>query len=127
MRDQPHAQHLFRDLDGFRRVLGHLDAAAFAAPAGMNLRFDDHAAADFFRRRFRLIHRERNFAPRHRDFVLGQDRLGLILVNFHGVKELVYPRTMQWAAVNRNGARRCRCVAVVARQLRRFRCRTCLV
>ncbi len=96
VRDQPHAQHLFRDLDGFRRVLRYLDAAAFPAPAGMNLRFDDHAAADLFRRRFRLIHRKRDFAPRHRDSVFGQDRLGLILVNFHGIKELVYLRTMQW-------------------------------
>jgi hypothetical protein len=74
------------------RVLGYLDAAAFAAAARMNLRFDDHAAADFLRRRFRLIHRERNFAPRHRDSVFGQDRLGLILVNFHGrCQKLVYP------------------------------------
>ncbi len=67
-------------------VFGDFDAAALAAPAGVNLRFDDHAAADLLGRRFRLIHRERNFAPRHRDSVLGQDRLGLILVNFHGVK-----------------------------------------
>ena len=92
VRHQPHAQHLFRDLDGFGCVLGNLDAAAFSAPAGMNLRFDDDAAADFLRRRFRLIHRKRHFAPRHRDSVLGQDRLGLILVNFHGIKELVYLR-----------------------------------
>ena len=90
VRHQPHAQDLFRDFHRFRCVLRYLDAAAFAAPAGMNLRFDDHAAADLFRRRFRLIHRERNFAPRHRDSVLGQDRLGLILVNFHGIKKLVY-------------------------------------
>ena len=105
MRDQPHAQHLFRDLDGFRRVFRHLDAAAFPAPAGVNLRFHNHAAADLFRRRLRLIHRKRDFAPRHRDSVFGQDRLGLILVNFHGIKELVYPRTMRWAALQWDGAR----------------------
>ena len=86
VRHQPHTQHFLRDLGRFQGILGHFDAATLAAAAGMNLRFDDHAAADLLGRCFRLIHRECNFAPRHRDSVLGQDRLGLVFMNFHGVK-----------------------------------------
>ena len=36
-----------------------------------------------------LLHRERHLAARHRDVVLAQDGLGLILVNFHGNAVLV--------------------------------------
>ncbi len=43
MGDQLHAEHLGRQLAGFLRRLGELDAAALAAAAGMNLRFDDDA------------------------------------------------------------------------------------
>ena len=71
---------------GFVGVLGDLDAAAFAAAAGVDLRLDHHAAAERFGRRFRFFRRERHLAARHRDVVLGQDGLGLILVNFHGMR-----------------------------------------
>ena len=43
VRDQLHAQHLGGELAGLFGRLGDLDAAAFAAASGMNLRFDDDA------------------------------------------------------------------------------------
>src|SRR5207237_3048302 len=63
---------------------GNLHAAAFAAAARMDLGLHHHAAADFFRRRFRLGDIESHLAARHGNVVFGQDSLGLILVNFHG-------------------------------------------
>ena len=84
VRHQLHAQHLARDLRGFRRILRDLDAAALAASAGVDLRLHHHAAADILGRRLGLVRRERHFAARHRNVVLAQDGLGLILVNFHG-------------------------------------------
>ena len=41
MRHQRHAEHLLGELFGLVGRLGELDAAAFAAPAGMDLRLDD--------------------------------------------------------------------------------------
>ena len=79
-------EHLLGDFRGLGGILGNLHSAAFAAAAGMNLRFHHHASADLLRGALHLVDGERNLAPRHRDIVLGQDRLGLILVNFHGVK-----------------------------------------
>ena len=84
VRDQRHAENLLRDLNRFGRILGDLDAAAFAASAGVDLRLHDDAAADFLRCGFRLFDGVCHFASWHRDAVLGQDRLGLIFVNFHG-------------------------------------------
>ena len=75
---------LLGELGGFRGVLRDLDAAALAAAAGVDLRLHHHAAADLLRRRLRFFDRERHLAARHRNVVLGQDGLGLILVNFHG-------------------------------------------
>ena len=43
VRDQHHAQHLAGDLRGLLRGPCQLDAAAFPAPAGMDLRLDDDA------------------------------------------------------------------------------------
>ena len=67
-----------------RRVLRDLHAAAFAASAGMDLRLHHHAAADILGRHLGFVRRERHLAARHRNVVLAQDSLGLILVNFHG-------------------------------------------
>jgi hypothetical protein len=85
MGDQGHAQHSVGDFGRFRGVLRDLDPATFAAPAGVYLRLYYNAAADFFCGRFRLLDSERHFSPRHRDVVLGQESLGLILMNFHGI------------------------------------------
>ena len=59
------------------------DAAAFAAPAGVNLGLYYCFAAQLFRHGARLRGTERYFALRHRDAVAGKNLLGLILVNLH--------------------------------------------
>ena len=92
VRHQPHAQNLLGDFRGFIGVFRDLHPTAFATSAGMNLRFDNDASADLFRGGFGLVDRKRYFAPWHRDIVLGQDRLGLILVNFHGIKSVSVAR-----------------------------------
>ena len=84
MRHQFHAQHLTGDPGRLRCVARNLHAAALAASAGVDLRFHHHAAADIFGRRLGLVRRKRHLATRHRNVVLAQDALGLILVNFHG-------------------------------------------
>ena len=84
--DQRHAEDLARRCPRLRSAfLRDFDAAAFAASAGVNLRFHDDAAAEFLRRRFGFVDGERHFAARHGDVVFGQNGLGLILVNFHGL------------------------------------------
>ena len=90
MRYEAHAEDLFGDARGILGVLRHLDAAAFAASAGVNLRLHDYAPADLLRRSRSFFHRERDLSARNRDVVLGQDRLGLILMNFHGLLVLVW-------------------------------------
>ncbi len=83
MRDERHAEDLLGDDGCFIGILRDFDAAALAASAGVNLRFDDDAAADVFRGRLGFGDGERHLPARHRDFVFGQDGLGLILVDFH--------------------------------------------
>ena len=56
---------------------------ALSSPAGVNLGFDDDATADLLRRSGRLLRGVDHFAPWHRNSVLSQDRLGLILMDFH--------------------------------------------
>src|ERR1700722_6982007 len=84
MRHQRHPQDRARDLGGLDRVLRAFHAAALAASARVDLRFYYDAPADTLRRRLSLLHIERHLAARHRDVILGQDGLGLILMNFHG-------------------------------------------
>ena len=85
MSDQSHAQHLFGNFGRFGGILGDLYAAALASAARMNLRLHNHAAADLLGRRFGLFHRVRHFSSRDRHAVFGEDRLRLILVNFHSL------------------------------------------
>ena len=85
MRNQSHAQDLVgggaRVFEGF----DDLDATAFAASAGMNLRLDHpHGSAEVLGNFARLINREGNAAFRYRDAVLGQKTLCLIFVDIHG-------------------------------------------
>ena len=55
-----------------------------AAAAGMNLRFDHpNGAAELARRVLRLLGREGDRAARHAYAELGEQALGLILVNVH--------------------------------------------
>src|SRR5690242_10815903 len=90
MRDERHAEYFFGKFCRFGCIARDFDAAAFAAPAGVNLRLHDHASTDLLGSRRRFIGGERDLATRNRDVVLGQDRLGLILMNFHGVLVLVW-------------------------------------
>ena len=84
MRDELHAEDLLRGFLSFVRILDDLDAAAFAASARMNLRFDDdgfpaerdRSVPGFFRR-------EDDAAFRERDGVLSEDLLALVFVNLH--------------------------------------------
>ena len=69
----------------FVGILRELDAAAFAASAGMNLRLDDdRAAAEPSGDLTGFVRRERDLAARHGHAVLFEERFGLIFVNFHG-------------------------------------------
>ena len=83
MRDQRHPENLLAPARGFRGVFGDLDAAAFPAAARVDLRFHNDAAADVLRSRLGFGDGERHLPARHGDFVFGQNRLGLILVDFH--------------------------------------------
>ncbi len=83
VRDERHAEDLLGDDGGLGGILRDFDAATLAASAGVNLRFDDHAAADVLRGRLGFGDGERHLPARHGDIVFGQDGLGLILVDFH--------------------------------------------
>ena len=72
------------DLLGLLGALHHLDAAALAAAAGVDLRLDDaDAAAEPARDRAGLRGRRGHLAARNRHAELREDRLALILVNLH--------------------------------------------
>jgi len=61
-----------------------MNATAFAAPAGVNLRFDDNdAAAKLFGRHVRVGGSKHHFSLRHRHAVPRENRFRLILVDFH--------------------------------------------
>jgi hypothetical protein len=81
--DQSHSENFFGDRRRFRGILRDFNATAFTASAGVNLRFHDDASADIFCGGLGLGNGESNLAARHGDFEFGQNRLGLILVNFH--------------------------------------------
>jgi hypothetical protein len=84
VRDELHAEHVARE---FLRLVGRareLHAAALAAPARVYLRLDDdHVAAQLLRRVVSLFGRARDHPARHRDAVLPQKLLRLVLVNLH--------------------------------------------
>ncbi len=86
MRDQFHAEHLLRDLACFVGDLGKLDAAAFAAAARVNLRFDDDdIRAEFLCCCLRFFGRARHNAARNRHAIFLEKCFALIFVNFHTV------------------------------------------
>src|SRR4029453_18370618 len=102
MGDERHAEHVFGDLFGFVYVLGDLDATAFAAPAGVNLRLHDDESAQTTSYHPAIWRRDRNFTPRHRPAVASQDRLGLVLVNFHDDKTVDGNRHMLQSSMVRD-------------------------
>ena len=65
--------------------LRHLDAAAFAAPAGMDLRFHDTDGAGKPARHLDCVFgRKRHSAARHGQTKAPEYALRLVLVNIHG-------------------------------------------
>ena len=90
MRDERHADHVARETLGLVGRLGQLDAAAFPASAGVDLRLhDDEVSAETTRDFAGLGGVEGDFAARHRDAVPRENGLGLILVDFHDDKQLI--------------------------------------
>jgi hypothetical protein len=84
MGDELHAEHgLRRAADLFRR-LGHLDAAALAAPAGVDLGLDHHdGRPELLGRLDRFFDRECRQPVPHRDIEGLQQRLGLVFMDVH--------------------------------------------
>ena len=90
VRDEGHADHVSRELDGLVRALRQLDAAALAAAARMNLRLDDdHRAAEALGDLAGFGGVGRDFAARHGHAVARQNRFCLILVDFHDGRKLL--------------------------------------
>ena len=87
VRDELHAEDLLGVLLGLGDVLGDLDAAAFAAAAGVDLRLDDDAFGAAGEERLATSSASSSvFATspaRHGNAVLRKDVLCLILVDFH--------------------------------------------
>jgi hypothetical protein len=71
MRDEHHTEHLLGDLFRFFRRLGKLNAAAFPAPTGMDLRlYDNDVRAKFACGRFGLVRCACDYAARHRNSII---------------------------------------------------------
>ena len=84
VRDEGHADHVARELDGLGRVLRQLDAAAFAAAARMDLRLDHHQrAAQALGDLAGFDRIGRDLAARYGHAVARQNRFCLIFVDFH--------------------------------------------
>ena len=67
-----------------RFALRELDAATLAAPAGVDLGFDDgDGPAELVVGRADLLRRVAEDAPRHRNPVLFEEHFGLVLVDLH--------------------------------------------
>ena len=101
MRDQILAEHFARFLRGLVRTLDHLDAAALAAPAGMDLRLDDaNRTAELERRSLGFLRRRRDHAARHGNTEALENLLGLILVDVHRFRSMIKrdPKTKRLAS-----------------------------
>jgi hypothetical protein len=67
-----------------------LDAAALAPATGVDLGFDDpNRSTEVLGDLFGLLRRVGNPTAGHSDPVLGEDALGLILMNIHGTPNVV--------------------------------------
>ena len=94
----------------FGRGFRQLDAARFAAAAGVNLGLDDDFAAEPLRDRFRFGGRRRDLAWRHRNAVPPQDVARLVLVQVHPCSFVMVVPASPWSA-----ARPCASSAMMAR------------
>ncbi len=84
MRDELLPEQVIRRVQHIVFRAAELDAARLAAPAGMNLRLDDPGlAADLARPLSRLLGAVGQRAAWHGHAELGEDFLGLILMNVH--------------------------------------------
>ena len=83
-------EHLARQPLRFVGASGELHPARFAAPSGVDLRFDDYGPAQVFGRGASLVGRLRHLASRDRNSKARQDLLRLILVDFHKLKAKHY-------------------------------------
>src|SRR5437660_9257081 len=84
MRDELHPENLSRELADFVDGFCKLHPAAFAAAAGMDLRFDDpNRTAQRFRRLDGFVDRECRNAAWNRHRVAAKDFFSLIFVNLH--------------------------------------------
>ena len=84
MRDKIFTEHLTRFCRRLVRTLDDFDAAAFAAPAGVNLRFDDaHSTAELLRRSFGLLRCRSHNSSGYGDTEALENFLGLKLVDVH--------------------------------------------
>ena len=87
-------------MPGLVRRRGELDSARLATLAGRHLGLD-HDRADFLREPGRLFGRAREPAPRDRDAVADQERLGRVLLEVHSVCSLVKGKTLLAADTRR--------------------------
>ena len=84
VRDQRRAEQTLRLAFDVGDRFHHLDAAGFAAAAGVDLRFDHpHRAAELVGGLDRFIDAHRRNAARHRHAEFAQHRLGLVFVDVH--------------------------------------------
>ena len=66
-----------------RRSIAKLDASRLAAPANIDLGFDDNRPAQLAGNRFSLFRRIGHSSRLNRDAIARQNIFGLIFVNFH--------------------------------------------
>jgi hypothetical protein len=92
VRDELHTQNLLGILVGLFDGLGQLDAAALAATAGVDLRFDDDDRVASREQRLGgvvgLFDGGGHLAAGHGDAVFAEDFLGLVLVDFHAFSNI---------------------------------------
>jgi hypothetical protein len=95
VRDELHAEDLLGERSRVgRAAFGHLDAAAFASAAGVDLRFDDgdgraRLGLELLGGGLRLVDGERRDALGDGDAVAGEDLLALVLVDLHEGREAI--------------------------------------
>src|SRR5262245_14537311 len=83
MRDQIHSDHLFGQVVNIFRRAREFDAAALTAPAGVDLRFDDHRQPQFLGGLFGLGDRTREHAARDFGLDTAWQLSTLLILNLH--------------------------------------------
>src|SRR5262245_78613 len=103
VRDQIHSDHPFSQVVNVFHSTREFDAAAFAAPARVDLRLDDYRQPQFLGGLLGLGDRTRDPAPRDLDVEAAQQFLTLILMNLHknaSIGTLEQYRTRKQAAIS---------------------------